>query len=112
MFRKFKERLRQVKEVQKIRRDSENLELNYETSKNTFKYFSDSKLQAELKQIKSTKPVDFMKMMAAEEVLIERGVIDHSVAHEHLNDLRKGTPHPTDDIPKKKEVVIIFNPRD
>jgi hypothetical protein len=109
-LKKIQEKLRINKEAKEIQKSAKIHDQNYQSAKHAFTYFSSDKLFAELKEIKSQSPVDMMKMMAAEEVLIERGVLDHSIAHEHFNDFRKANAFDSKKEQKRNQIIELANP--
>lgn len=88
-FKRFKEKAKLAKDIRELKKNSLIQEEKFTAAKHTFTYYSNDKLEQEVSELRAKQPLDIMVLMAAEEILIERGVIDHSIAHEALNEMRK-----------------------
>lgn len=70
-----------------IKKDVKKEEGKYQDAKNSFKYLSDGRLEEKYKYFKAQNRKDIV-LLALEEEMVNRGLLDYSPAHEKLDSIR------------------------
>jgi hypothetical protein len=88
-FKKFKQKLKHIQQLNEVERYALEEHNRYKALKGSFMYYSTDKLKSELKEFIEDDQLDLSRLRAVEELLIDRGELDHSMAHEALNEMSK-----------------------